>query len=99
MQLAIAGYNYQTDRVEIDSTGAAVTLPVPSSSFLVKCVGGQCYIKRSSSVADGDAYIMDDGETLNLDMKLEYNTTDGIVTIGFFKAVSATVTLHIIAGY
>lgn len=96
--LSVSGLNYATDRVSIDATGSAVTTNYPAKTFLVKNVGGQCYLKRDSTVADGDAYIMDDGEMISFDLKLDYSTTDG-VTIGFFKALSGTVTLHLVIGY
>lgn len=97
--LAVAGLNYATDRYTIDSTGEAITTGYPVKTFLIKCAGGQCYFKRSSTVADGDAYILDDGESVYFDLKLDYSTANGGVSLCFLKAVSGDVTINIILGY
>lgn len=96
--LSVSGLNYATDRLSIDSTGSAVTTNYPVKTFLIKIIGGTCYLKRDSTVDDGDAYILDDGEMISFDLKLNYNTVDG-TTIAFLKAVGATVTAHVVIGY
>ena len=99
MNVSLSGFNWTSDRVEIDATGAAITSPYPVKSFLVKSVGGQCMFKRSSTIADADAYIIDDGETIGMNIDLTFNSDDAACTIGFFKSVSGTVTIHVLLGY
>ena len=82
----------------MNSTGTGYTFTLPVASVLIKCSGGQCYFKRSSSIADGDAYVMDDGETINLDVAFPFDTPDGSSPF-FLKAVSVDVTINLIMAY
>ena len=95
---SVSGYNFTTDRQTINSTGATINFTVPAKTFLIKIIGGQCYLKRDSSVADGDAYILDDGEMISFNLQLEFNTTDG-VNLCFLKAVGADVEAHFVIGF
>lgn len=99
MVLSISGINYLTDQVAIDATGANIPIARTVKSILIKCVGGQCMLKRDSTTADGDAYVIDDGETLGFNIQFPWTTDVASVNIGFFKAVSGTVTIHVVTAF
>lgn len=63
--ITFSGLKYLTDRLSITTAGSAVTSSAKAKVFLIKITGGQCYFKRDSSIADADAYIIDDGDWIS----------------------------------
>ena len=97
--LVVSGLNFATSKNSIDSTGSTITSAYPVKSVLIKCVGGQCYFRRDSSVADNDSYVMEAGELITLDLKFDYLSSGVGVTICNLKALSGIVTIYMVIGY
>ena len=96
---SIIGTNFSTKVFTIDATGTTITTPYTCKSFLLKASGSGIRVRKSSSDAAGDAYIMDDGEILNWDLRLRIPQADNFCTVGFFDTDSGSATLYMVVAY
>ena len=93
------GSEFATKAFTIDSTGTLITSTFTVKSFLVKAVGAGIRMRWRSTDSAADAYLMDDGESLNFDVRPRFPIGDNFSTIGFFDTASGSATLLMIVAH
>lgn len=96
---SVVGRDFTTKQYTISTVAQSITTPYPCKSFLIKAVGSGIRMRKTSADAAGDAYIMDDGETLNFDLSLAFPIASSTSTIGYFDTASGSATLYLIVAY
>ena len=99
MGYSVVGRDFATKVFSITTAGTTVTMPQTVKTFLLKASGGDIRMRKNSTDAVADAYLINDGEALNLDMRLPYPITDNFSTIGYFDMASGSATLYVIVGF
>jgi hypothetical protein len=95
--IQLSGRNVLAKKFTIGvSPGTTLTLTVPVKTITIKPVGGTVFIKGAND-ADADAFPLNDGEMINLDLSLPYSSATA--TFGALFTASGTVDVYVIAGH
>lgn len=100
MNYVASGRSFTTKVVtSVVSPGATISFPVNVKSFIIKVFGGTTYFKAKSTDSDADAFRLDDGDTIQIDLQLPYPIATNTSTCGIVFTSSGTVQVYVLAAY
>lgn len=95
----ISGTNFTTKKFSALTTGTTISFTVPVKSFIIKPVGGVVNLKKAAADDNADAFPIRDGESVAIDLGLQFPIATSVATVGVVFSNSGTVDVYVIAAF
>lgn len=83
--------------IAVVSPGTTISFSYPVKSFVIRPSGANVYFKFLSTDADGDAFLIQDGESLQCRIASTFPWGTQSTTVGYVFTSSGTTTVYVAA--